>query len=413
MVEGPTPDRRTRLLVLGAGPAQLGLLAAARKRDLHVIAVDRNPEAPGFRYADRRAIISTEDEHGIERLAEAERVDGVIAPGIDWPVGIAARVASKLGLPHPLTPEAAVLTTSKTRQRERFAQAGVPQPEYRSCRALDDARWAADELGYPCVVKAPDRQGQRGLSVIGSRQELEPAVAAALELSRSGGFLVEQLVSGHEVTVNAFLLGGRYHALTVTDRHLADPRAFGVALAHSWPCAQPTAQIAKAIDAARKAAAALGITDGPTYTQVIVSEEGAVVGELAARLGGGHDAELCRAALRVNLNDAAIAAALGEQVRRNRLAPQARVGGACIRFLVAQPGALQAVRGLDEAFAVDGVRGIRIYRKPGHVFGPLRSGSDRAGAILAVGDSAEDALARADRAQSLIRFEVQDARVVA
>jgi biotin carboxylase len=378
-----------------------------------VIAVDRNPDAPGFRYADRRAIISTEDEHGIERLAEAERVDGVIAPGIDWPVGIAARVAAKLGLPHPLSPEAAVLTTSKTRQRERFAQAGVPQPEYQSCRTLDEARWAADALGYPCVVKAPDRQGQRGLSVVGSRQELESAVAAALEVSRSGAFLVEELVSGQEVTVNAFLLGGRFHALTVTDRHLADPRAFGVALAHSWPCAQPTAQIAKAIDGARKAAAALGITDGPTYTQVIVSEEGAVVGELAARLGGGHDAELCRAALRVNLNDAAIAAALGEQVRRNRLAPQARVGGACIRFLVAQPGALQAVRGLDEAFAVDGVRGIRIYRKPGHVFGPLRSGSDRAGAILAVGDSAEDALARADRARSLIRFEVQDARVVA
>src|SRR5437764_15035603 len=90
-----------RLLVLGAGPAQLGLLAAARKRGLFVIALDRDPAAPGFRYADRRAIISTEDEQGIERLAGAEGVDGIIAPGIDWPVGIAARIAERLGLPHP------------------------------------------------------------------------------------------------------------------------------------------------------------------------------------------------------------------------------------------------------------------------------------------------------------------------
>nr|MBA3718099.1 hypothetical protein [Actinomycetota bacterium] len=51
-----------RLLVLGAGPAQLGLLAAARRRGLFVIAVDRDPAAPGFQYADRRAIISAEDE---------------------------------------------------------------------------------------------------------------------------------------------------------------------------------------------------------------------------------------------------------------------------------------------------------------------------------------------------------------
>jgi L-amino acid ligase C-terminal domain 2 len=100
-------------------------------------------------------------------------------------------------------------------------------------------------------------------------------------------------------------------------------------------------------------------------------------------------------------------------VPRNRLAPQARVGGACIRFLVAEPGELRAVSGLDEAFAVDGVRGIRVYNRPGHVFGPLRSGADRAGAVLAVGDSAEDALARADRARSQVRFEIQAARVVA
>jgi hypothetical protein len=84
-----------------------------------------------------------------------------------------------------------------------------------------------------------------------------------------------------------------------------------------------------------------------------------------------------------------------------------------VRFLVAPPGKLRAVDGLDEAFDVEGVRGIRIYRKASHVFGPLLSGADRAGAILAIGDSAEDALARADRAGSLVRFEVEHARVVA
>jgi biotin carboxylase len=406
-VEEPAPDRRARLLVLGAGPAQLGLLVAARKRGLYVIAVDRDPDAPGFRHADRRAIVSAEDEQGIERLAVAERVDGLIAPGIDWPVGIAARVAARNGLPHPLTPEAAALATSKLRQRERFAAAGVPQPGYRACRTLDDAREAAAEVGYPCVVKAPDRQGQRGLSVVRRRRELERAVRAALAEARSAGFLVEQLVRGDELTVNAFSVAGRFNALTVTDRRLAKPPAFGVALAHSWPCAQPTDVIVEAIDAARSAAAALGIEDGPTYTQAIVSNQGVVVGELAARLGGGHDAELCRAALGVDLNGLAISAALGEEVRPNELAPEARVGGACVRFIVARPGVLHAVRGLEEAFGVEGVRGIRVYRRRGHVFGELRRGADRAGAILATGDSVQEALARAEQAERLVRFDTE------
>ena len=102
-------DESARLLVLGAGPAQLGVLAAARRRGLTVIAADRDPSAPGFRYADRRAIVSIEDEPAIDRLAKAERVDGIIAPGTDHAVAAAARIAARLALPHPMTPEAAVL----------------------------------------------------------------------------------------------------------------------------------------------------------------------------------------------------------------------------------------------------------------------------------------------------------------
>src|ERR687888_809095 len=121
----PRVQTDPRLLVLGAGREQLGLLRAARQRDLLVIAVDRDPAAPGFRFADRRALISFEDEPALHRLAEAERIDGVISPANDWSVGIAARVAHRLGLSHPLDPRTAALAASWLRQRERFAEAGV------------------------------------------------------------------------------------------------------------------------------------------------------------------------------------------------------------------------------------------------------------------------------------------------
>jgi biotin carboxylase len=408
VVAGDPPEREQgkRLLVLGAGPAQLGLLAAARARELHVMAVDRDPSAPGFRYADRRAIVSTEDEPGIERLAGAERVDGLIAPGIDWPVAIAARVAARLGLPHPLSPETALLSTSKLRQRERFAAAGVPQPAFEVCAGAVEAAGAARRIGFPCVVKAPDRQGQRGLTLVQSADGVAEAVKAALAASRSATLLVEQHVPGREVTVNAFSSGGHYQPLTVTDRLTAALPAFGVALTHAWPSELEPAQIGAAVEAASAAARAVGIEDGPSYTQVLVGPEGPRVGELAARLGGGHDAELCRVALGVDLNGAALSAALGEDVPSTSLAPVARVGGACVRFVVAPPGVLREVTGLEEAFSLEGIRGIRVYRRPGHRFGELRRGSDRAGAILAVGDNREEALKRADRAEAMIRFEV-------
>jgi biotin carboxylase len=323
----------------------------------------------------------------------------VIAPGIDFPVAVAARVADALGLPHPLGPATAVLATNKQRQRERLAEAGVPQPR---SRVLD----AGEPVEVPCVVKAPDRQGQRGLTLVRERSELTAAIKAAREASRSGHVLVEELVEGPEVTVNAFSVGGEFQPLTVTDRVTAEPPAFGVALAHVWPASHEPVEVARA------AADALGITDGPTYTQISVGPNGPQVIELAARLGGGHDAELCEAALGVDLNGLALSAALGEGIDPKRLRPGRKAGGACVRFLVAPEGELAGVRGLDDAEAVEGVRWVRVYRQPGHSFGPLRIGPDRAGALLAVGGSRDEALASAADAASRIRFDTVDAGVV-
>jgi biotin carboxylase len=391
-----------RLLVLGAGPAQLGLLRAARERGVFVIACDRDPDAMGFAFADRRAIVSAEDEAAVGMLAKAERVDGLIAPGIDWPVAIAARVAARLGLPHPITPDAAVRSVSKQRQRECLGEHGVPQPEWRVTRG----ETAGAPL--PCVVKPADRQGQRGLTLVRERDELGEAIALAVSESRSGIALVEELVEGPEVTVNALSLDGQFYPLTVTDRLVAEPPAFGVAVAHAWPSDE---NVDRAVAVVRSAVEALGIAGGPTYTQVRLAPDGPRVMEVAARLGGGHDAELCQVALGVDLNGLAISAALGEEVE---VAPNpvAATGGACVRFLVPPEGTLESVEGLGEATQIEGVVEARVYRRPGFRFGPFRRGSDRAGFVLAVGDSKEDALARAGRAAALIRFEMTDARAV-
>ena len=402
-MEGDEAPEGEALLVLGAGPAQLGLLAAARARGLFVIAVDRDPRAPGFAYADRRALLSTEDESAVERLARSERIAGVIAPGTDWPVKVAARLADHLRLPHPISPASAALAVSKLRQRQRFDEARVPQPRWRSV-GRDDSTAG---LSVPAVVKAPDRQGQRGLSLVMRGMGLPDAVAQAQTASRAGTALVEELVEGPEVTVNAFSVDGVFHPLTVTDREIARPPAFGVALAHVWPSRHADE---RAVEVARRAAEALGIENGPTYTQLRLGWDGPRVIELAARLGGGHDAELCRAALGVDLNALAIAAALGEPVEPPR--PEPQVAGAVTRFLVPPESRLVATHGEGEARAVEGVVDVRLYRSPGHEFGAFRTGSDRAGAVIAVGPSREEAPARARRAADLIRFEVTDAEAL-
>ena len=257
-----------------------------------------------------------------------------------------------------------MLATSKTRQRERFAEAGVPQPGY---RVVPDARGGA--LGGRRARLSVRREGAgpagpaRALRRRRAGSELEAAVAAALELSRSGGFLVEELVAGQEVTVNALPRSAAGSTRSPSPTGTSPSRRRSASRSRTPGRRRSRrAQIAKAIDAARKAAAALG-------------HQGRADVHAGDRLGGGRGRRrarraarrrsrrgACRAALGVDLNGLAISAALGEQIRRHELAPQARVGGACMRFLVAPPG--RAARGRRARRRVRGRRRARDPRLP-------------------------------------------------
>jgi biotin carboxylase len=396
------PDRSRCLLVLGAGPAQLGLLESAQAHGIWTAVADRDPSAPGFLLAGRRCIIATDDEPALERLAAALPLDGIISPGTDPPVAVAARIAEKLGLPHPISSLTAMLATNKLRQREALAEAGVPQP-----------RWAVAHQGgpeppLPAVVKAADRTDRAGLSLVRDASRLPVSIEEARAASRSGVVLVEEYLDGAEVSVSGFSADGEFVPLAVTDRISVAGDAFGVPLAHVWP--SPYAEAAAEV--ARRAVDALGIEEGPSYTQLRVSRGGPEVIQVAARLGGGHDAELVELVTGVDLNGLALAAALGRPLAASEIAARHRpeVGGAATRFLIAPPGPLESV---EVPQGLKGVVSTRIYHDAGYVFGPLRRATDRGGAVLAAGATREEALARVEAAAERIRFVTADAEAIA
>ena len=367
-------DRLT-LIVLGGAPAQRQAIDAARGLGVLTVVCDNRPGAGD-------ATVSTEDTGAVRGIALERGADGLIAPGTDWPVRIAAYVAEDLGLPHPLDVATAVRCTNKLAQRETLDAAGVPQPA-----------WSPDAPpSYPCVVKAPDRQGQRAMSVISRPEDLEAAAALARRGSRSGRAVFEAFVPGPEVTVNGFSVDGRFVPVAVTAReHFAGVP--GVAQRHVYPSGLDDASAA---DAAEAAVGALGIRNGPSYTQLILSPDGPRIMEVAARLGGGHDSEICRRAAGVDLAAAAVRAALGLPVATPDVEPHPQA--ACvIEFLRAPEGELRSASGPPEA---------TFYHPPGHRYGPLRTATDRAGYVITEGATREEALDRARTAVEAVRFEV-------
>jgi biotin carboxylase len=367
--------RSPTLVVLGGGPAQRHAIDAARAMDVRTIVCDSDPRVGDVR-------VSTEDIDGVREIAR--NADGVIAPGTDWPVRIAAEVAHDLGLPHPISVATARICTDKLEQRARLGAAGVLQPA-----------WSADDApAYPCVVKAPDRQGQRAMAIVTDPAGLPAATDRARAAARGGQVLYERFVPGPEVTVDGFLKDGRNHVVAVTDRvHFAD--APGIAQQHVYPSAYPDS-VEAAAETASRALDALGVESGPTYVQLILGPDGPCVIEVAARLGGGHDSELLRRTVGVDLAAAAVRAALGWEVLSADLQPHPN-GAGVVEFLRAPEGELVATEGPPEA---------HFYHPRGHTYGPLVAAASRAGYVLETGADRREAIDRAEAAVEHIRFEV-------
>ena len=120
---------KRRLLVLGAGRAQLPVLHAARRLGLSVLVADPDPAAPGFALADARVCCDLGDADRLTAEARGWGAHGALTFAADYPMPALARLCDTLGLPGPGA--AAVLrATHKAHMRRALVAAGVRCPDF-------------------------------------------------------------------------------------------------------------------------------------------------------------------------------------------------------------------------------------------------------------------------------------------
>ncbi len=398
------------VLFVGAGRHQRRAIRRAKELGLRVGAIDRNPEAPGLAEAD---VAETVDFADVPAAVEAARrigPDGVLTVSSDRAVPVVAAIAAELGLPG-IGPEAAYVATNKPAMRRRLAEAGVPQPHFAAVRTHEDAVAAAEEVGLPAVLKPADSAGQRGLSLVRSSDQLETLLESALAESQGGEAILERFHDGVEVNCLAVARGGDVSVLTLSDRRRPEGIGFGVCLAHLYPTTIDGEAAAEVERVAAAAVRAVGLVDSVAYPQVLASPDGVRLVEIAARVPAGLMDEVSRLGIGVDLVEIALRQALGEPVPDELLRPHFHQPLA-IRFLTAQPGPLpvgsvRSVGSLERALGAPGVVGAESYLAPGERIRPVRVDGDRRGYVVALGETGDEALARAEAAALLVEVDVE------
>ncbi|PKW00310.1 ATP-grasp domain-containing protein [Streptomyces sp. 1222.5] len=379
-----------------------------------------------MRAVDVLLVVDYTDWDTVRPYAEAARavhgVDAVVSltePGLNP----ASRLGDLFGLTDGRRHEVSRRMRDKWLMRRHLADRGLPVPHTAqvSDRASLDA--FGERAGYPFIVKPVSTTAGFGLLRAESPQDLDRVWARVRELDGGrtdrgstmftvDGFLMESYIDGPEFSVEALSFAGRHVVVAVTEKLTAEEHF--AELGHAVPARLSGTDRQRLTGAVEEFLTAMGVTDGPSHTEIRLSSRGPVVIESHNRLGGGHIVDLVEAAYGIDMIAYGAAWPLG--LVEPLAAPPEPKAAAAMRAVVREPGTVTAVSGVERVRARPDVLAAQVSVRPGDTVRPLGDNWDRLGSVVVTAadtDSAVELCERLVRQEIRIRLEPAAAPVPA
>jgi biotin carboxylase len=393
------------ILILAAGPMQIPAVLTAKELGLFVIAADRNPQAPGFRFADIGLPLDVVKCAALADWAEQHKSKYNIAAvfaGADVAVS-AAVINQRLGLPG-IPVDVAEASHNKAKMKERWLRDGVSTPASEEVGNKNEARRLAAKHGYPVMVKAVDNSASRGTKVVGSEAELESAVENAIRHSTTCSCLIEQFVEGEEQSVETVMHHGEQLRAGMVDRHYGF-FPYPIEVGHTNPSHLPAEAQEQIFRVVGQAAHSLGIDIGPAKADMILTKRGPMILEMPARLSGGfHSQYTTPLALGMNPIRAVMRKSLGDDRFQEDLVPTKQEFSLC-HALFPPPGKIRNITGFQEAQALEGVKHIFLYKQVGETIEEYQNCADRPCYVIIHASSRERLWHIFEMVRDTLRFE--------
>ncbi len=215
------PTDRKKVIVLGGGPNRIGqgiefdyccvhAAMALREDGYETIMVNCNPETVSTDYdtSDRLYFEPLTLEDVLE-IVHVEKPFGVIVQyGGQTPLKLARDLASN-GVPIIGTsPDMIDMAEDRERFQQLLHRLELRQPPNRTARTEDAAIAAAEEIGYPLVVRPSYVLGGRAMEVVHERRDLERYMREAVKVSNDSPVLLDRFLNDAiEVDVDALCDG--------------------------------------------------------------------------------------------------------------------------------------------------------------------------------------------------------------
>lgn len=362
-----------KALVLCGGVPQIAVTKELKSRGITVVMADMNEKVPGRAYADVFYPVSTLDVEGIRKVAVTEKVDFLISVCADQVLQVVAQLSEELGLPCYIDYETAVNVSKKSYMKRIFVENGVPTSRHVILEQLEPEK--ISHLRYPLIVKPVDAYSSRGVKRADSYEELIPAFAEAVQISRTDTAVVEEFIIGDELTVDVYVEEGKAHVLCVSNLYKIGEDGKFVINRSRIPGDITDDIAAQIADTAQKIADAFCLRNTPMLIQMICDGKKISVVEFCARTGGGIKFLMIKKVSGFDVIKAVVDLTLGQipHVGQIKKADKLTVN----EFIYCNPGELDRVEGFEALLADGTIAEYSVFKAPGTQFGEIRSSGDR------------------------------------
>jgi len=412
------PDTPRLLLLLPTATYRTAAFVEAARR-LGVVLTVASERPSTFQDANPGGLVTLDLSEPDRAAAQARAfarehpLQGVVGVDDDTAV-VAAAIATALGL-RGNDVAAARAARDKHEQRTSLATAGVPVPHFRLFPVDEDPRRLAAGVPYPCVLKPLRLAASRGVIRADTQEDFVAAFERVKRILEQAGcasrsILVEDFVPGREYALEGLLLAGELRVLALFDKPDPLDGPYFEETIYVTPSRLPPEEQRAVAACAGRAAAALGLREGPVHAELRVNGSGPWLIELAARPIGGR----CSGALRFGTGGSGLGtwASLEEIIVRHALGMQIpsleRESQASGVMMIPVPGAgvLREVRGVDEARGLPLVEEVVITAHPDQELVPWPEGARYPGFIFARGDTPEAVEAALRAAHRRLQFVI-------
>lgn len=390
-----------KLMILGAGQLQIPAIKTARAMGLEVITLDKNPKAPGVKYANHAMPVDFMDREASVEIAKRFHIDGVLTISSDLPVPTVGRICDELGLVG-ITEEIGELCSNKLLMCDAFHKYFVPSPEYVEASNEQEAVLKSEKLKFPLMVKTPDSSGSRGVIKAEEVDEIPAAFQKALKYSRCGKVCIEEFVEGVEFGTQAVVCRGETKLMLPHNDMVSEPPYY-VPIGHSFPFSSDGFDTKAIENVARAGIQALGIQDGGVNLDFIYASNGPQIIEIGARLGGTCLPELVQLHSGINIIQEVIHIALGEEPD---LKIKTKEPVAALLITSDRSGIVENIEISKNVYGIKQLLELSFDVEVGEEVNQFTSGPDRIGQIIVTGDCATDAESCAKTIRSLVRLHI-------